>query len=199
MTSLLAMEPDLERAKQAFLNFVTDLYQRQGTGATAFAFELSESMIAAALQAGSREQAEAELSDVSLQLFPDAALFSCALKIKGKAWPPRPPVNTRVELGVRDVTHSEVGDSGSVMFRIEKPLAFSSGFADILVGLLGKFTKSMPLSIDALRSKDALVTLDFAALLRSIRPDLGQHVKHMRLYGIKVSQGKLRCEVGFVR
>lgn len=199
MTSLLAMEPDLERAKQAFANLVSDLYQRQGTGSTAFAMELSESLIASVLQAGSREQTEAELSDVSLQLFPDAALFSCALKVKGKAWPPRPPVNTRIELGVRDVAHSDFGDSGSVLFRVEKPLTFSSGFADILIGLLGKLTKSMPISIDALRSKDALITLDFAALIKVLRPDLAQHARHVKLYGVKVSQGKVRFEVGFVR
>ena len=192
-------EPDMERATQAFGRMVQGLYQRGATGRPVLTFELAEEMIASAIQSGAAEQQEAEISDVKLQLFPDSALFSARIKVKGKAWPPRPPVDTRIELGVRDITHSEVGDSGSVMFRVEKPLSFSSTFADILLGLLSKLMRNGPISLDALRHKDSLITLDFAKLLGSVRPDLADNATQMRLYNLKVSQASVRVELGFIK
>jgi len=192
-------DPNMERAQQAFGRMVDELYKREATGRAVLAFELSEEVIAATVQSGAGEQNEAEISDVKLQLFPDAALFSARIKVKGKAWPPRPPVDTRIEFGVREITHSEAGKSGSVLFRVEKPLTFSSTFADIVMGLLGKLMRGGPVSLDSLRHKDALITLDFAKLLATLRPDMAGNAGQMRLYNMKVEQARVRFELGFLR
>lgn len=192
-------EAAFERAERAFRRMVEGLFARGATGRAVFSVELSEELIASALESGAREQEEAEISEVKLQFFEDAAIFSARVKVQGKAWPPRPPVDTRVEFGARDVTHSEAGKSGSVMFRVEKPLTFSSKFADVVMALLGKLTKRMPISIDALRHKDSLVTLDFAELVKMTRPDLADQAGHARLYHLKVSQGKVRVDLGFTK
>ena len=192
-------EAEFERAERAFRRMIEGLFERGATGRSVFGVELSEELIASALEAGAREQDEAEISEVKLQFFEDAALFSARVKVQGKAWPPRPPVDTKVEFGARDITHSETGDSGSVMFRVEKPLTFSSKFADVIMALLGKLTKRMPISIDALRHKDSLVTIDFAQLVKMTRPDLAQQAGHARLYHLKVSQGKARADIGFTK
>ena len=189
----------MERAQQAFGRMVDELYKREATGRAVLAFELSEEVIAATVQSGAGEQNEAEISDVKLQLFPDAALFSARIKVKGKAWPPRPPVDTKIEFGVREITHSEAGKSGSVLFRVEKPLTFSSTFADIVMGLLGKLMRGGPVSLDSLRHKDALITLDFAKLLATLRPDMAGNAGQMRLYNMKVEQARVRFELGFLR
>lgn len=175
------------------------LYKREATGRTVLVFELAEEFIAAGFESAAQEQEEAEVSDVKLQFFPDAAVVSMHVKVRGKAWPPRPPVDTRVEFAARDITHSEVGESGSVLFRVEKPLTFSSTFADILMGLFGKLTKRMPISIDALRHQDSLITVDFAQLLSMMKRDMSTTAAKVRLYGLKVSQGQVRVEVGFLK
>jgi hypothetical protein len=193
------MSGDLEAARVAFVRLVDGLYQRQATGRTVFSLEVAPELVAAALESGAQQQQEAEITRVNLEFFPDAALFSCHVKVKGKAWPPRPPVDTTVELGVRDITHSDAGESGSLMFRVEKPLSFSSKFADVVIGLLGKLARGLPVSIDALRHKDALVTVDFAEFVKALRPELGPHAKQVRLYGLDVQQGKAKVEIGFVR
>lgn len=192
-------DPNLERARVAFGRMVDELYKRGATGRPVLTFELTEDMIAATIESGAREQQDAEITEVKLQLFEDAALFSARVKVRGKAWPPRPPVDSRIELGVREITHSEAGKSGSVLFRVERPLTFSSTFAELLVGMVGKLLKSGPVSLDALRHKDALVTLDFAKLLAMLRPDLAGNAQQMRLYHMKVSQGRVRFEIGFVK
>lgn len=178
---------------------VEGLYRREATGRGVIAFELSEEVIAASMESGAREQQEAEISDVKLSFYEDAALFSCRVKVKGQAWPPRPPVDTRVEFGAREITHSEVGASGSVMFRVEKPLSFSSKFANVMIGLLGKLMKKLPVSLDALRHRDSLVTIDFARLVGAMRPDLAAQAKQVRLYNLKVTQGRVRVDIGFVK
>jgi hypothetical protein len=191
--------PDLERARRAFGRMVDELYRREATGRPVMAFELDEHMIAAAVQTTAGEQQEAELSEVKLQLFEDAAIFAARVKVKGRAWPPRPPVDTRFEFGVRDITHSAAGKSGSVMFRVEKPLSLSSAFADVVLGLLGKLMRGGPVSLDALRHKDSLVTIDFAKMLGMLRPDMAGNAAQMRLYQLKVSQGRARFELGFLK
>ncbi len=193
------MAGNMEQARLAFVGMVDDLYQRGATGRTVIALELAQELLAAAFESASAGQDEAEITNVRLDLFEDAGLFSCSIKVKGKAWPPRPPVDTRVELGVRDVTHSEAGESGSVMFRVEKPLHFSSTFADMLIALLGKIVRKLPVSIDALRHKDALVTIDFAQFVKAFRPELGAHARQVRLYALKVATGKAKVEIGFLK
>jgi len=192
-------QPDFEKARAAFLHMVDDLHRRNATGRTAFAFEIAQELIASAVESAALQQQEAEVTELEVQFFENAAMFSGRVKVKGKPWPPRPPIDTRVSLAIRDITHSEAGDSGSVMFRVEKPLEFSSTFADILMGLLGKLTKRLPISIDALRHKDALVTINFADLMRTFRPDLAGNARQVRLYGLKVSLGKARTEIGFLK
>lgn len=192
-------DSDLERAQRAFVRMVDGLLQRGGTGRPALSFEVSEEFLAAAIESASRELEDAEITDVKFQFFPDAAMVSAQIKVKARAWPPRPPVNTRIEFGAREITHSEAGKSGSVLFRVEKPLTFSSTFADVIIGLLSKVLRGGPLSLDALRHKDALITLDFAKLVAMARPELASNAAQVRLYNIKVSQGKARVEVGFVK
>jgi len=192
-------EPEFEQAERAFRRMVEGLFARSATGRSVLGIELSEELIAAAIESGAQEQEEADVTDVQIQFFEDSALFSAHVKVHGKAWPPRPPVDTRIEFGARDITQSEAGKSGSVMFRVEKPLAFSSKFADVLMALLGKLTKRLPVSIDALRHKDSLVTIDFAELVRMTRPDLAEQAGHARLYNLKVSQGKVRIDLGFTK
>lgn len=192
-------DKEMERAQKGFQRTVDGLYAREATGRGVVAIELAEEMIASVLESGASEQDEGEISDVTLNFYEDAAVFSCRIKVKGQAWPPRPPVDTRVEFGAREVTHSEAGEHGSVMFRVEKPLSFSSKFADIMVGLLGKLMKKLPVSLDALRKRDSLVTIDFADLVRAMRPELAAQAKQVRLYNLKVSQGRVRADVGFVK
>ncbi|MBX3474483.1 MAG: hypothetical protein KF754_08880 [Planctomycetes bacterium] len=193
------MEPDFERARLAFGRMVDDLHRRNATGRAAIAIELAQEMLASAIESAAAQQQEAEITELDVQFFENAALFHARIKVKGKAWPPRPPIDTRVSMAVRDITHSEVGDSGSVMFRVEKPLEFSSTFADILMGLIGKLASRLPVSIDALRHKDALVTIDFAAFVRAFRPDMGAQARQIRLYALKVSHGRARADVGFLK
>ncbi|MBZ0134792.1 MAG: hypothetical protein K8I27_00295 [Planctomycetes bacterium] len=192
-------EAEFEQAERAFRRVVEGLFSRGATGRSVFGLELSEELIAATLESGAREQDEAEFSDVQIRFFEDSAVFSARVKVHGKAWPPRPPVDTRIEFGARDITHSDAGKSGSVMFRVENPLTFSSKFADVVIALLGKLTKRLPISIDALRHKDSLVTLDFAEIVRMTRPDLAEQAAHARLYHLKVSLGKVRVDVGFTK
>ena len=192
-------ESDLERARKAFERMVGELFKRGGTGRPALSFEVTEEFLSASVESGAREQEDAEVTDVKIQFFPDAALVSAQVRVKARAWPPRPPVNTRIEFGAREITHSEAGKSGSVLFRVEKPLTFSSTFADVIIGLLGKVFRGGPVSLDALRHKDALITVDFSKLVAMFRPDLAQNAAQVRLYAMKVSQGKARVEIGFVK
>ena len=131
-------DSNANQAQQAFAHMVEGLFKRQATGRGVIAFELSEEVIAASLEGGAKQQNDAQVSDVSLQFFDDAAVFSARVRVKGKAWPPRPPVDTKVSFSAKEVTHSEVGQSGAVMFRVEKPLTFTSTFADVLAGVVGK-------------------------------------------------------------
>jgi hypothetical protein len=192
-------DSDLERAQRAFERMVSELLKRGGTGRPALTFEVTEEFLSAAVESTAKEQDEAEITDVKFQFFPDAALVSAQVRVKARAWPPRPPVNTRIEFGAREITHSEAGKSGSVMFRVEKPLTFSSTFADVIIGLLGKLIRGGPVSLDSLRHKDALITLDFSQLVGMLRPELAANAAQVRLYNLKVSQGTARVEVGFVK
>jgi hypothetical protein len=192
-------ETDLERAQKAFARMVDELLKRGGAGRPALVFEVSEEFLGAAIESAAREQEEAEITDVKFQFFDNAALVSAQVRVKGRAWPPRPPVNTHVDFAAREIAHSEEGKSGSVVFRVETPLTFSSTFADIIIGLLGKLIRGGPVSLDALRHKDALVTIDFAKLVGMARPDLAANAAQVRLYGLKVTQGRARVEVGFVK
>jgi hypothetical protein len=186
-------------AQDALSHLVNDLYRREATGRGVFALELAQELVSAALESGSKQQDEAEVTDVRMQFFEDAAMFECRLKIRAKAFPPRPPIDTRVTFGIRDVTHSEAGNSGSVMFRVEQPLTLSSRFADILMAALGKVARKLPISIDALRHKDSLVTVDFAKMVGAVRPDLAPTANQVRLYGLKVKQGSAWLQIGFIK
>ena len=192
-------DSNANQAQQAFAHMVEGLFKRQATGRGVIAFELSEEVIAASLEGGAKQQNEAQVSDVSLQFFDDAAVFSARVRVKGKAWPPRPPVDTKVSFSAKEVTHSEVGQSGAVMFRVEKPLTFSSTFADVLAGVVGKLFKGLPVSLDSLRHRDSLVTIDFAKLIKTMRPDFAAHAAQVRLYNLKVTQSRVRVELGFVK
>ena len=192
-------EPNLDRAREAFRRMVDGLHRRQATGRASMAFELSQELVAAAIESAAGEQADAEISEVHLELFPDAAAISARVRVKGRVFPPRPPVDTHLSLKLRDIIAGEAGDSGCVMFRVEEPLRFSSAFADLLVGLLGSLSRKLPVSLDALRSKDALVTVDFAAILRVWRPDLAGDARSARLYALRVRSGAARAEVGFIK
>ena len=192
-------DSNANQAQQAFAHMVEGLFKRQATGRGVIAFELSEEVIAASLEGGAKQQNDAQVSDVSLQFFEDAAVFSARVKVKGKAWPPRPPVDTKVSFSAKEVTHSEVGQSGAVMFRVEKPLTFSSTFADVLAGVVGKLFKGLPVSLDSLRHRDSLDTIDFAKLIKTMRPDFAAHAAQVRLYNLKVTQSRVRVELGFVK
>ena len=85
------------------------------------------------------------------------------------------------------------------MFRVEKPLTFSSTFADVLAGVVGKLFKGLPVSLDSLRHRDSLVTIDFAKLIKTMRPDFAAHAAQVRLYNLKVTQSRVRVELGFVK
>jgi hypothetical protein len=192
-------DSDLERAQRAFERMISELLKRGGTGRPALTFEVTEEFLSAAVESAALEQEEAEITDVKFQFFPDAALVSAHVRVKARAWPPRPPVNTSIEFGAREITHSDAGKSGSVLFRVEKPLTFSSTFADVVIGLLSKVLRGGPVSLDALRHKDALITVDFAKLVAMARPNLAPSAAQVRLYGLQVKQGQARVEVGFVK
>jgi hypothetical protein len=188
-----------DAGSREFKLLVDDLYRRQATGRGVLSLELDEGLVSALLETGARGQRDAEVSDVKLELFDDAAQFSCRIRVKPQAWPPRPPIDTSLELAVRDITASEAGDSGAVLFRVEKPLAFSSRFAEVMAGLLGKLARNMPVSIDALRHKDALVTVDFAELAAAMAPRFAAQARQVRLHGLKVGPGRVRAELGLLR
>lgn len=191
------MGENLDRGAEAFEHLLRGLSSRQATGRVVLGLELDEALASALLESGAALQQEALVSDVRLELFEDAAAFSCRLQVKGKAFPPRPPVDTTVQLSVRDVTASESGKSGSILFRVEQPLTFSSKFADMLMGIFSKLAGDLPVSPDALRHKDSLVTLDFARFVAALHPELTDRARHLRLHSLKVGTGSMRVELGF--
>ncbi|MCC6573845.1 MAG: hypothetical protein IT462_08640 [Planctomycetes bacterium] len=184
-----------QRAQQALIGFVRGLAQRQGTGKTAVSVELTQETCSAGLQAGATGQDEAEISEANFTFAPGGVAFSARVRVRGRAWPPRPPVDTRLSLKIADVVVSSEGASGRVMFRVDEPLSLSSAFAEVVLGLLNFF--GGPDQLDALRRKGAVVTLDFAQIVRTARPDLAPMAELLRLHKVALGAGVVRLEIGF--
>jgi hypothetical protein len=186
-------------ARDAFHSLVDELLKRQATGRGLATLQLDQELVSALLESGARLQQQGEVSDVHIEFFDSAAHITCRVRVSGRAFPPRPPVDTRVTLGIRDITWSDAGHAGSVMFRVEQPLVFSSRMVDLILPRILKAVSKFPVSVDALRHKDSLVTIDFAELVAAVRPDLAAVSRQIRLYGLAVEPGLARVQLGFVR
>lgn len=147
------------------------------------------------MAAGGRGQTEAEVTDVVVEFYDNAVAFACRLKIKGQAWPPRPPVDTRLSLRIRELRAEE----NRVHFVVDEPLNLSSTFAGILTSVLGKLARGLPIPIDQLKKKDSKIVLDWLPILIQARPDMADSAKHLRIYNLKASTGRIRIGLGFVK
>lgn len=189
--------PNQPQIEVMFKHMLGSLKNRESLGVPTLSFELSNAFVAATVESASIQQDDAEISNVKVMLNDNSAEFSASVKVKGRAWPPRPPVNTDVGFKARDIRCEDKGASGSIIFTIEKPLEFSSKFVDLFAGLIGKLLKGLPVSLDDLRRENAQITLDFADMVRTWEPEMSAHVKNVRLFGIVVSANKARFEIGF--
>lgn len=189
--------PDKQQIEAMFQHSLNGLKQRNALKKPVLAVELAEELIAAALEAGAIQQDDAEISNVQVRLAGNAAEFSAQIKVKGRAWPPRPPIDTRVNFKASSISHEEGGTCGMIGMTIERPLEFSSKFADLLAGLFGKLLKGLPIPLDELRRKDARIKMDFAAMLKDGPPDVAKHADSLLLLGLNITDGKARVELGF--
>lgn len=155
------------------------------------AFEFAQELVAATLRTATAGLKDADVTDIVVRLEAGTITITAQVHIKGKAWPPRLPMNTRVSLGLRELACDE---SGKVTCRVEEPLEFSSAFAEVMAGLVGKFAKHLPVPLDDLRKKDSAVVIDPAELVKALRP--GWAWLPVRLYGLKAVPGHLRVEIG---
>jgi len=185
------------RPKAALRRFVDALSARGGCGRPVLALELAEGAAAAAIEAAARAQAEAEVSEVEVHLEGGSARLSLRARVKGRVWPPRPPLDTRVALRVGEVRVLEGGRSGRLEFRVEEPLSFSSTLAGLAVALVASLWKDLPVPIDALRKAGDVVRIDFDALVRAARPDLADVASRVRLHAISLGEGRARLEISF--
>lgn len=187
----------IERAQAAFRRFVSSLAARQGTDKPAVGFGVSQEFAAAFIESGAAGQKDILVNDVFFGFAQDAATLNVRVKIPGKAWPPRPPIDTRISLKVAELAIAQDSGGGAIMFTVEEPLAFSSMFADMLLAMVGKIASSLPVNISDLRTKGARVRLDFTALVRALRPELAQSAALIRLQKLNLTPGHALIELGF--
>ena len=187
----------IERAQAAFRRFVSSLAARQGTDKPAIGVNVSQEFAAAFIESGAAEQQDIHVNDVFFGFAEGAASINVRLKIPGKAWPPRPPIDTRISLKISELAIAQDSSGGAVLFTVDEPLSFSSMFADLLLAMVGKFASSLPVSISELRTKGARVRLDFTALVRALRPELAQSAALVRLQKISLTPGHAFIELGF--
>ena len=187
----------IERANAAFQRFVKSLAARQGTDRPAVGFSVSQEFAAAFIESGAAEQQEVHINDLFFGFAESAASVTVRIKIPGKAWPPRPPIDTRVSIKVAELAIAENSNGGAVTFVVDEPLAFTSMFADLLLGLFAKFASRLPVNISDLRTKGARLRLDFSALVKAARPELAQSAAQMRLQKLSLTPGKAHVELGF--
>ena len=163
------------------------------------ALEFAESAVGAAIESAAAEQGDegTRISEVRVKFGEDSVAIAVRLKMEGRAWPPRLPIDTELTVKLGEILAGSEGDSGCLMCRVVEPLSFSSAFAELLAGLLGRLLKGIPAPLETLRRKDAVLTLDFAAMVRAGRPDLAQEASRVRLHRIKVTAGRVRLEIGF--
>jgi hypothetical protein len=189
--------------EQGLRGFISRLGSRGGLSRQDLALELAAEMVAAAIesaaaaQPGGAAEGAAEISDVRVEFGEDTVAIAARVRIKGRAWPPRPPLDTELSIEVAEVLAGDEGASGCLICRVHKPLSFSSTFAEMLAGLLGRWMRGIPAPLETLRRKDAILTIDFAAMVRAGRPDLAKDAALVRLHRIKVSPGRVRLEIGF--
>lgn len=190
------MDGPAQRARSALIRLVRGLAVRNGTGRGVLGIELTQELCAAAIQSASAEQDDAEVSEVSVVIAGDGASLAARVKVCGRAWPPRPPVDTRLTLRLSNVSVSSEGASGRLMFVVDEPLTLSSAFADAVLGLLSALFGG-PRRLEELRRKGAVVSLDFSEVVRAARPDLSPLADLVRLHKVVLSPGLARLEIGF--
>ena len=187
----------IERANAAFQRFVRALAARQGTNKPALGFMASQEFAAAFVESSAAEQPEITIDEVFFGFGEKSVALSAHVKVPGKAWPPRPPVNTSFHLKVRELELVQVAQGSAITFVVDEPLSFSSTMADLLVGLLGKLFSRLPISIADLRTKHARVSLNFTALVEAARPDLASSAAQISLRKLTVMPGQAQVEIGF--
>ncbi|KAA0209188.1 hypothetical protein EDM80_15015 [bacterium] len=187
----------IERANLAFQRFVRALAQRQGTDKPAVGFTASQEFAAAFIESGAAEQGDIQITEVFFGFGTSSVALSARVKVPGKAWPPRPPVDTHFHMKLADLAVSQAADGSAVSFVVDEPLTFSSTLADMLVGLLGKLFSRMPISISDLRTRGARLKLNFTALVSAARPDLAQSASQIRLQTLNLTPGRAHIELLF--
>lgn len=142
---------------------------------------LAPALIAAAIESAGRDAKGVEISQVNIQCADDELSVQMNIKVKARAWPPRPSIQTRASIGLRGFAVQ----AGAVACTVARPLEFSSALADMVAGLAGKL-----LPLGELRTKDARVLLD-------PRPLLGAGADRLCVFAIRVSANAVVLEVGF--
>jgi hypothetical protein len=160
---------------------VASLGSRGALGVPLAGVSLAPALIAAAIEAASRNHEDAEISQVGIECADDELSVQTNIKVKAKAWPPRPSIQTRASITLRGFTIQ----AGAVACTVARPLEFSSALADMVAGLAGKL-----LPLGELRTKDARVLLD-------PRPLLGPGADRLCVFAIRVSANAVVLEVGF--
>lgn len=187
----------IARAQAAFARFIRSLAARQGTDKPALGFSVSQEMAAAFIESGAAEQQDVQINDVFIGFAESAASLTVRVKVPGKAWPPRPPIDTRISMKAAAIEIVPGSAGGAVVFTVEEPLTFSSTFADMLLALASKFTSRLPVNVSDLRTKGARVRVEFAALVRAFRPELAQSASQIRLLALGLTPGRASIEIGF--
>jgi hypothetical protein len=190
-------DENLRRAQEAMLEFNRELSRRGGAGRPAIWLDLTQEFCSAALQGVASQQDDIELREVDFRFEHECARISATVKVRGRAWPPRPPVETGMSLTLSEIRHTEQGASGGVVCRVAEPLTFSNFLAEALVGLLGGYMQGMPVSMEQLRTRGSLLTIDFAEIVRAARPELAAGASLVRLHGLRMQPGKASFMIGF--
>jgi hypothetical protein len=165
---------------------------RGGSGGAPFALEVTQEAVAAALEAFARGRSEAQVDEVEVRFGPGNARLSLRVRVRGRVWPPRPPIDTRASVAIAEV---EVVDDGAALrFRVTEPLAFTSALADLAFGFLAGRWKDLPVPLASLRRAGEVVRLDLDALRRGLRGDLARWAQRVRLHALTLAPGRARLE-----
>ncbi|HVS08756.1 MAG TPA: hypothetical protein VMS76_02695 [Planctomycetota bacterium] len=162
------------------------------------ALEVPQALASALVATALSEREEPRIDEVDVRLEQDEIRLEARVRLPGRAWPPRPPIDTRVRFAATDV-RIERGDPGALLFRVSEPLSFSSSLAETAAGAAGLFGKAklLPLRIDELRRKGAALRLDLGVLLERLPPGAAAILADVRVQALALTPGRARLELGF--
>jgi len=180
----------------SFVVFQREFARLARSATPAIALEVCENTASAALAAAAAGLEDAEVHDIRVRFMEGRAILNAHVRVRGKAWPPRPPVDTEMSLTAGEFKAEAA--SRRLKFTVVEPLSFSSGFAEILVGLFGRWLKGGPVSLDQLRNEGETVTVDFAELMKGVSQEIATAIGGATLTAFSATEGMLRLEFDFV-